>query len=259
MASIFEVNEEGYISYKSQTTVPDETPVITPVVTPEPTPVKTPEPTPELNESESVEDGNVADQPIDEGDILQSPEVTPETEMEVEEEAPALALPLTDDGYMPVVLAEEVTAAILGQAPASGSIASGTLDYFDRIVSGLPQDYVYIAYRNNSDDSNDAVLYFGKKYDVDGNTITFGADAMEIIVDRVTQQGYQAVTNYYSGIAAHTSIDFNQNGAVIYYTNAAAGFPVLGGYEADLSYSPFIVGALVCAFATVVISKLIKG
>lgn len=248
MASLFEVNENGEVVYN----VPEPTP--------EPTPQPTPEPTPVVNlEGDSTDVGNDITEGSDLGDVLLSPENIQEGSSQVSETSSSVGIPLTDYGFVPVALSDEVTAAILADSPASGSIGSTTLEYFDRIVSGLPQDYKYVAYRTNTDDSYDAILYYGRKFDIDGNVITFGKDTKEVIVDRVSTSGYNNITNYYSADASHVSVEFEQNGSVIYYTNAVPGFPVLGGYNQSLSYTPFLVAALVGAFVTVVFNKLMKG
>ena len=196
--------------------------------------------------------------PSDEvGDMVLDPENVPENVVETEEETSGLDfLDVGGDG-VPVVLSEEVTAAILAASPAGGSIGSSTLDYFDRIASGLPYDAVYIAYRNNSEDSYDAVLYFGQDYEISDNFIEFGEDAVQIKVDRVSTSGYNNVTNYYSSDASYTNVSFMQSGDVVYYTNAVPGYPLLGGIVPQKGYNFYLVSALVGALAVVVLSKLV--
>lgn len=229
--SLFEVNEDtGEISYS---------------------------PGQDLVKEENVDaGGSVA--PSDEvGDMVLSPENVPETLEEIEKEAPNVDLLDFGDSGVPVVLSEEVTAAILAASPAGGSIGSSTLDYFDRIVSGLPYDAVYIAYRNNSDDSYDAVLYFGQDYEISDHSVSFGKDALQIKVDRTSSSGYNNVTNYYSLDASYTTVDFEQSGDVVYYTNAVPGYPLLGGKVPPVGYDFYLVPALIGALAVVLLSKLV--
>lgn len=238
--SLFEVNEEtGEVIY-----VPSEDES---AVNPE-------EQTVEGEETENVGDVVV---PSDEvGDVVFSPEDVPEDVEETEEESSSVDLLDSGDSGVPVVLSEDVTAAILAASPAGGTIGSSTLDYFDRVVSGLPADYKYIAYRTSSDNSYDAVLYYGDDYEVSGNVITF-QEAVQLDVQRVSSSGYNTETDYTAEQISDTSISFGQSGTVVYYTNAAEGYPVLGGYAPVKGYDFFIVPALIGALAVVIMSKLL--
>lgn len=207
-------------------------------------------------ESEVIDDvGNVTDSTDPVGDMVLDPEDVPAVEVEVEEEPSSVAVLDPGDSGISVVLEEEVTAAILAASPAGGSIGSTTLDYFDRVVSGLPADAAYIAYRTSSDDSYDAVLYYGQDYTVSGNMILF-SDAVELEVERVNTSGYNNETNYYFSEVNDTSCSFSQSGSVIYYTNAVPGYPVLGGYVRATGHAPLITAALIGALAVVMMSKL---
>lgn len=241
-SNLFTVNNNGQIEYNPEVT---ETPVIT----------QTSEVTPEEGEFNAAITPTPSDQ---NGDLLHSPEVTPEITKEVEEGSTTFSIPIDDSGSVPVVLSEEVTAAILAAQPASGSIGSSTLDYFDRVVSGLSSDYKYVAYRTDSSDSYDAVLYFGRDFDIFENSIKFKDDAVELRVDRVSTSGYNNETYYYSADASNTTISFSKGSTLLYYTNAVEGYPVLGGYSGtDLTLVPFLIGGIITAVATVILSKLI--
>lgn len=239
-ASLFEINEEtGEVTY---TPSEDET-------------AADQEETAAESEVENV--GNDSASTDNVGDVVQAPEDLEETVVETEEEASVVDLLDSGDSAVPVVLSEEVTAAILAATPAGGSIGSSTLDYFDRVVSGLPADYKYIAYRTNSDNSYDAVLYYGADYEISGNVITFGEDAMQLDVVRVSSSGYGTETNYTASQVSDTSVSFSQSGTVVYYTNAVEGYPVLGGVVRSIGYAPLLTSALIGALAVVLMSKLL--
>ena len=208
-------------------------------------------------ESEVLEDGNVVIETDNVGDMVQAPENVPETLVETEEDPAEMDVLDVGTSAVPVVLSEDVTAAILAATPAGGSIGSTTLDYFDRIVSGLPYDYKYIAYRTNSDNSYDAVLYYGDDYEVSENMITFGDNAVQVEVERLSSSGYNTETYYTAADISDTSVSFNQSGTVLYYTNAVPGYPVLGGYEQPAGSAPFLTAALIGAMCLVVLQKLI--
>lgn len=208
-------------------------------------------------ESEIVEDGNVIDQTVIVGDMVPTEEIIPENVVETEEDPAGLDILDPGGDAVPVVLSEEVTAAILAASPAGGTIGSSTLDYFDRIASGLSADCKYIAYRTSSDNSYDAVLYYGEDYEVSENMITFGDDAVQVEVERVSSSGYNTETYYTATEISDTSVSFNQSGTVLYYTNAVPGYPVLGGYEQPAGYAPLITAALIGALCLVVLQKLL--
>ncbi len=226
--SLFEVNENGEVIYNPVDSL----------------------------ESESVDNGNVVDQIDNFRNLVQGPSTVSSNNLEIEADPSEVAFLDSGDSGVPVVLAEEVTAAILAASPASGSIGSSTLDYFDRIVSGLPADYKYIAYRTSSDDSYDAVLYYGNDFEVSGNVITFGDHTTEIEVVRGNTSGYNSETFYYATDVSDTSISFSQSNSVLYYTNAVSGYPVLGGYEQPVGTGSFLSAALIGALCLVVLQKI---
>lgn len=200
--------------------------------------------------------GDVIDPSDEVGDMVLDPQDIPETDME--DEAGSSSVDVLDNGSapVPVVLSEEVTAAILGETPAGGSIGSSTLDYFDRVVSGLPADYKYIAYRTSVDNSYDAILYYGKKYQVLENSVVFD-EGVSLEVVRVGTSGYNTETNYISLDVLDTEIEFSQSGNVVYYTNAVEGYPVLGGFEVQKGYDFYLVPILIGVLALVIMSKLL--
>lgn len=238
-SSLFEVNEDtGEVIY-----TPSEDEVAA-------------DPEEQIAEGEEIEDVGDVTAPSDEvGDVVLDSENVPENLEEIEEEASSLDILESGDSGVPVVLSEDVTAAILAASPAGGSIGSSTLDYFDRVVSGLPADYKYIAYRTSSENSYDAVLYYGDDYEISGDVITF-QEAVQLEVERVSSSGYNTETNYSAEQISDTSVSFSQSGTVVYYTNAAEGYPVLGGYDQQKGYDFFIVPALIGAMAVVVLTKL---
>lgn len=226
--SLFEVNENGEVLYTSSD-----------------------------DESEVLEDAGDSLFSTDEvGDLLDDQEDLSENLEDTQEDSSNVDLLPSGDSGVPVVLSEDVTAAILASTPAGGSIGSTTLDFFDRVVSGLPADYKYIAYRTSSDNSYDAVLYYGDDFDISDDLITFGDGSTQIYVERVSSSSYSAETKYVCSEISDVSVDFYQSGSVIFYTNAAVGYPILGGYEMRKDYGFFIVPALIGALAVVVLSKL---
>lgn len=216
-----------------------------------------------MNDQEEISEGegsdNVGDAaaPSDEvGDILYDPETVPENLEETEEDSSGVDFLESGNNGIAVVLDENVTAAILAAAPAGGSIGSSTLDYFDRVVSGLPADYKYIAYRTSSDNSYDAILYYGNEYQVLESSVVFD-QGVSLEVVRVGTSGYSTETNYISADISDTQIDFSQSGNVIYYTNAVEGYPVLGGIEVKKGYDFYLVPVLIGVLALVLMSKLL--
>lgn len=153
------------------------------------------------------------------------------------------------------ILSEDVAEAILAASPAGGSMASSTIDIFDRVVSGFPADYKYVAFRTNSDNSYDAVLYYGDCYDISGNMITFDT-AAALTVQR-SNSNYNSEIYYRSSEVSDLSVTFNQSGTTIYYTNAAVGYPLLGGKAAPKAMSFYLVPILIGVLVFVVLSELL--
>ena len=162
------------------------------------------------------------------------------------------------DEYNVSLLSDEIQELLVNAlAPASGTIGTSTLEYFDRIISGLPSDVVYIAYKTSSTSNYDGVLYSSDDYEVNGNVVSFGDDTKEVRVVRSSYNGQNNVTQYYESDADGAAIGFDMDGDIVYYTNAVAGYPILGHINQPIGYSPFIVGAVLCALFTTILSKIV--
>lgn len=223
MASIFEVNENGEIVYQQSES--------------------------EVSVSGNNYHSNV-DSGIDVSDEIQNTQNYTQTQETWESVSGG-------DDYGVSLLSDEVQELIVNAlSPASGSLGSSTIDYFDRVVSGLPSDYKYIGYRTSSDDSYDGVLYFGDDYEIENNVITFGEDTTELRVVRENSSGYNTVTNYYENVIDGASIAYDLNGSTVYYTNAEFGYPLMGGYDVPFDYSPLIAVGLLCVMALAVLQKI---
>lgn len=202
------------------------------------------------------EDGIDVTENVNEGDIVSDPlegsEGIPETEENVSSDSESESI-----GSV-AVLSDEVQLAVYNAlSPASGSLGSSTIDYFDRIVSGLPRDYRYIAYRTSEDSSYDGVLYLGDNYTVSDNVITFGDGAQELRVYRVSSSSYNSTVRYSQSDASGASIAYDLDGDVVYYTNSEIGYPVLGGVVQSIGFDSLLVCGLLTACLTVVLQKLL--
>lgn len=249
MASLFEVDENGQIVYEDIGVLDGSASLEQGESAADP----------EQNEMEIVEDevlidgigiDEVIDSGIDVSDTLQDTQNDAPSQEGGESSAGG-------DEYNISLLSDEIQELLVSAlSPASGSLGSSTLDYFDRVVSGLPSDYKYIAYRTSSDDSYDGVLYFGDDYEVKDNVITFGEDTTELRVVREPSSGYNQITNYYENVIDGASIAFDLDGSTVYYTNAQVGYPVMGGYDVPFNYSPLIAVGLVCVMALAILQKI---
>jgi len=186
----------------------------------------------------------------DSGDLLQLEEEVLEEEMDTVSDSGS------GDGVM--LLSEEVEAALLASTPAAGSLNSSTIDYFDRLVDGLPADYGYVAYRNSSDDAYAGTIVFGEDWDYNENSVVFGSGAVEIDVSRVTGTGYSSYIKYEAFDASDSVVSLSQSGSILYYTNVVEGYPILGAGIRPFDISPFIVVGLVSAMAVAVLMKLLN-
>lgn len=148
--------------------------------------------------------------------------------------------------------------------PVYGSLNSTFLEYFDRIADGLPNDYVYVAFRDSNVDNYSGVMVYGRNYTFDGSTIVFGEDTTIVTADRVAvaQTGYNQYTYAYSLTETSTnsqSVPVSVNGTTLYYTNADVGYMTLGsGNNLNLNYSPFICIGLISAAFTAVLTRLLS-
>ena len=205
-------------------------------------------------ESAVVESGLVAPADSSAGSVLPS-------EMEGEEIVEENEVPVgsdnSSDGSVDSVLDNvQIMQALLASTPASGSLSSSTIDYFDRLVSGLPSDYAYVAYRNDADDSYAGTIIYGGDYDVSGDSIVFGEGAKAVDVYRRGGSGYQNYITYDTSDASDSVVTVSDSGTILYYTNAFEGYPVLGNYYRPVGFSSLIVVGLLASFATCILSRL---
>ena len=169
----------------------------------------------------------------------------------VEENEVSLGSDNSSDGGSDSVLDNvQIMQALLASTPASGSLSSSTIDYFDRLVSGLPSDYVYVAYRNDVNDSYAGTIIYGGDYDVSGDSIVFGEGAKSVDVYRRDGSGYQNYITYDTSNATDSVVTVSNSGTILYYTNAFEGYPVLGNYYRPVGFSSLIVVGLLASFAT---------
>lgn len=185
-----------------------------------------------------------------EGPVLSGEEETEETQ------EPVIDSP--DIVGTPVLLSEEVTQALLAQTPATGSLNSSTINYFDRLVSGLPNDYGYVAFRNDSQDAYSGTIIYGKDYDYNNGTVVFGKGAVEVDVSRVSTSGSNNTIRYESMDASDSYVQLRQSGTILYYTNAVEGYPILGGTARPVGMDSLLTVGLIVAMATAIITKLLS-
>lgn len=206
-------------------------------------------------EEESGESGNNVDQTGDQGSVLQPETLDP---AQVQENQMVVLDPdsLGDSGIM--LLSEDDLTALAVNAPAAGSLNSSTINYFDRLVDGLPSDYVYVAYRIDVDDAYAGTIIYGDDYAANNGSIVFGEGAVQIDVSRVTGSGYSNYIQYDRTDASDAVITVSQSGNVLYYTNAFEGYPILGAGSRPFEIAPYLVVGIVAAFAAAVLNKLLN-
>lgn len=147
--------------------------------------------------------------------------------------------------------------------PTYGSFNSTVLDYFDRIADGLPNDYVYVAFRDSTSDSYSGIMVYGRNYTYDGSKVVFGKDSVIVNADRVTisQTGYNQ--NYaYSltkSVTNSQTVPVSVKGTTLYYSNVDVGYMRLGnGNNLNVNFSPFICIGLISAAFTAVLTRLLS-
>lgn len=160
----------------------------------------------------------------------------------------------TDSGVM--VASDTLVAALSASTPAAGSLSSSTLDFFDRLASGLPTDTVYVAFRNDTSDSYAGTIIYSDDYSVSGDTVTFRT-ATRIDVSRESSS-YSSYIQYESENVTDESITLSQTGQILYYTDAVDGYPVLGGYREPVGSSALICVALVTALFSAAFHKIFE-
>lgn len=166
-----------------------------------------------------------------------------------------------DDAFSPDtgVLSGDSLVAVYAVEPAvSGALSSTTLDYFDRVVDGLPSDFGYVAYKTSNDDSYAGSLIYGRDYDVSGNSIVFGEGAVELVLSRYNYGNYNYYLQYDSRDASNTSLSLSSSGTLLYYTNLVDGRPILGKGNRPFEIAPYITVALIAVLASCVLSRIIK-
>lgn len=141
----------------------------------------------------------------------------------------------------------------------AGTLSSTTLEYFDRVVDGLPSDYGYVAYKTSNDDSYAGSLIYGRDFEVNGNSIVFGQGAIELVLSRFQNGNYNYYLQYDSRDASNTSLSLPSSGTLLYYSNLVDGRPVLGKGNRPFELAPYITVALLAVLASLVISRIVKG
>lgn len=207
------------------------------------------------SENEVIEDGLNENDALDSsvGDSLSGEADSSESDVQAEISG--------DDAFSPDtgVLSSDSLVAVYAVEPAvSGALSSTTLDYFDRVVDGLPSDYGYVAYKTSNDDSYAGSLIYGRDYDVSGNSIVFGEGAVELVLSRYNYGNYNYYLQYDSRDASNTSLSLPASGTLLYYTNLVDGRPILGKGNRPFEIAPYITVALIAVLASCVLSRIIK-
>lgn len=221
--SLFSVNESGEIEYNS--------------------------------ENEVLVDGTIENDVLDSSlgnsvsSETDSPEVSSQDEVSV------------DDTFSPdtgVLPSDSALAVYAVDAPVSGTMSSTTLDYFDRVVDGLPSDFGYVAYKTSNDDSYAGSLVYGRDYSVNGNSIVFGKGAVELVLSRYNYGNYNYYLQYDSRDATNTTLSLPSSGTLLYYTNLVDGRPILGKGNRPFEIAPYITVALLAVLVSCVLGRILK-
>ena len=221
--SLFSVNDSGEVQYNSENEVMEDG----------------------LNENDALDSSF--------GDSLSGEADSSESDVQAEVSG--------DDAFSPDtgVLSSDSLVAVYAVEPAvSGALSSTTLDYFDRVVDGLPSDFGYVAYKTSNDDSYAGSLIYGRDYDVSGNSIVFGEGAVELVLSRYNYGNYNYYLQYDSRDASNTSLSLSSSGTLLYYTNLVDGRPILGKGNRPFEIAPYITVALIAVLASCVLSRIIK-
>lgn len=166
-----------------------------------------------------------------------------------------------DDAFSPdtgVLSSDSAVAVYAVDSPTAGTMSSTTLDYFDRVVDGLPSDYGYVAYKTSNDDSYAGSLIYGRDYDVNGNNIVFGEGAVELVLSRYNYGNYNYYLQYDSRDASNTTLSLPSSGTLLYYTNLVDGRPILGKGNRPFEIAPYIVVTLLAVLASCVLGRILK-
>lgn len=221
--SLFSVNESGEIQYNS--------------------------------ENEVVEDG------LNENDTLDSSfgdTLSGETDSSQDSSQAEISVDDAFSSDVGVLSSDSAVAVYAVGSPTSGTMSSTTLDYFDRVVDGLPSDYGYVAYKTSNDDSYAGSLIYGRDYSVNGNNIVFGEGAIELVLSRYNYGNYNYYLQYDTNDASNTSLSLSGSGTLLYYTNLVDGRPILGKGNRPFEIAPYITVALIAVLASCVLSRIIK-
>lgn len=168
---------------------------------------------------------------------------------------------VVDSPYTSLLGVDDVSpvAVYTVDSAVAGTLSSTTLDYFDRVVDGLPSDYGYVAYKTSNDDSYAGSLIYGRDYDVNGNNIVFGKGATELVLSRLSNGNYNYYLQYDSRSADNTTLSLPSSGTLLYYTNLVDGRPILGKGNRPFEIAPYITVALLAVMASLVITRIVKG
>lgn len=138
------------------------------------------------------------------------------------------------------VLAEiqaDVERLLYEQASSSGYLSSSALDVFDRVVGGHGYDY-YCAFRYDADSYN-ALMYLSDSVSSSGSSVVL-EDSVSVRLYR-TYNSSTRVYDYHYSVSSAGDVSVSLSGDLMYYTNCADGYPVLGGVPAPGRYPPALL------------------
>lgn len=149
---------------------------------------------------------------------------------------------------------EESTRASVNLANAY--LSTSIVDCFSRVIAGLPAGTHYVAYRNNTSDSNEGYLLFDKSGKYTGGSLSFPSGKLVHYYRYSYQSGYQTYYEYRYSIEDVRDMVVGLNNQSLVYTDLVDGYPTLSiSFDSDRNFSFFVVWGCVALTVYIIFRK----
>lgn len=199
-------------------------------------------------------DGNLISNEVSPApEVGSAPEVSPVPDVNLAPDAVDYVT-YTDVENIVAQAMEESTRASVNLANAY--LSTSIVDCFSHVIAGLPAGTHYVAYRNNSNDSYEGYLLFGKSGKYMGDSLSFSSGTLVHYYRYSYQSGYQTYYDYRYSIEDVRDMVIGLNNQSLIYTDLVDGYPTLSAsFDSDRNVSFFVIWGCVVLILYIIFRK----
>lgn len=139
---------------------------------------------------------------------------------------------------------------------ANAYLSTSIVDCFSHVIAGLPAGTHYVAYRNNSNDSYEGYLLFGKSGKYMGDSLSFSSGTLVHYYRYSYQSGYQTYYDYRYSVEDVRDMVISLNNQSLIYTDLVDGYPTLStSFDSDRHVSFFVIWGCVVLILYIIFRK----